>query len=59
MTWIAQTGITYLDGKEERFAAAGEPVPDAVVKKAPWLVEQRLVTDHGAAEEADDATRTR
>jgi hypothetical protein len=44
LSYVAKVGINYPDGKGgEKRVEPGEPVPVAVVKNAPWLLEQGLV----------------
>ena len=44
MKYVAVTGINWTDSKGvDLRAEPGEPVPEAVVKRSPWLLKQSLV----------------
>lgn len=45
MKYIANVGLDFDDGKGgEQRAEAGDPVPESVIKRSPWLVDQGCVT---------------
>ena len=46
--WIATAGIDWDDAGKARRIEAGEPVPDRLVRAAPWVVDQGHVIEGGA-----------
>jgi hypothetical protein len=45
--WIATAGIDWDDAGKERRIEAGQPVPDRLVRVAPWLADQGHVVEGG------------
>lgn len=50
VTYVAVIGVNWTDSKGARRAEPGEPVPAAVVKRSPWLLEQGVVRVEGGAD---------
>ena len=46
--WTATAGIDWDDAGKARRIEAGEPVPDRLVRAAPWLADQGHVIEGGA-----------
>jgi len=45
--WIATAGIDWDDAGKARRIEAGQPVPDRLVRIAPWLADQEHVVQGG------------